>query len=112
MDHLTLVEAKVFASTHWIDILDLQFLLAGWTPKTVPLVRQLTEANSTRGLKRSIVILGNRDKEEMDEELRIALPVSDRNGSKVRRVRFDFFDYWKGNECVQMSSIALLSGAV
>jgi len=58
-------------------------IIIGWTPKTVPLVRQLTEANSTRGLKRSIVILGNRDKAEMDEELRLALPVSDRNGSKI-----------------------------
>lgn len=52
----------------------------------MPLVKQLTEANSTRGLKRSIVILGNRDKAEMDEELRLALPVSERNGSKVCRV--------------------------
>lgn len=57
--------------------------MAGWTPKTIPLVRELTIANKTRGLKRTIVVLGDKDKEEMDEDMRAALPNSERNGSKV-----------------------------
>lgn len=57
--------------------------MAGWTPKTIPLVKELTVANKTRGLKRSIVILGDKDKEDMDEDLRTALPNAERNGSKV-----------------------------
>ena len=57
--------------------------MTGWTPKTIPLVRELTVANKTRGLKRTIVVLGDREKEDMDEEMRVALPSSERNGSKV-----------------------------
>lgn len=57
--------------------------MTGWTPKTIPLVRELTVANKTRGLKRTIVVLGDRDKEEMDEDMRTALPNSERSGSKV-----------------------------
>lgn len=59
--------------------------LAGWTPKTIPLVRELTVANKRRGHKRSVVVLGDRQKEDMDKDLREALPLSDRNGSKVGR---------------------------
>lgn len=57
--------------------------MIGWTPKTIPLVRQLTVANKTRGIKRTIVVLGDRDKEEMDEDMRTAIPSAERNGSKV-----------------------------
>ncbi len=56
---------------------------AGWTPKTVPLVKELTAANKNRGRKRTIVVLGDREKVDMDEDLRQALPLSMRNGSKV-----------------------------
>ncbi|KAG0559672.1 hypothetical protein KC19_10G122100 [Ceratodon purpureus] len=58
-------------------------IIVGWTPKTIPLVRELTIANKTRGLKRTIVVLGDKDKEEMDEDMRAALPNSERNGSKI-----------------------------
>jgi hypothetical protein len=56
---------------------------AGWTPKTIPLVKELTAANENRGRKRTIVVLGDHEKVDMDADLRQALPLSMRNGSKV-----------------------------
>ncbi|KAH8967860.1 hypothetical protein BDL97_03G099000 [Sphagnum fallax] len=58
-------------------------LIVGWTPKTIPLVKELTAANENRGRKRTIVVLGDREKVDMDADLRQALPLSMRNGSKV-----------------------------
>lgn len=75
VDHLQKGSSPVIEENHTI--------IVGWTPKTVPLVRELTVANQSRGLKRSIVVLGDRDKEEMDEDMRIALPASERSGSKI-----------------------------
>lgn len=75
VDHLQKGASIVIEENHTIVV--------GWTPKTIPLVKELTVANKTRGLKRSIVILGDKDKEDMDEDLRTALPNAERNGSKI-----------------------------
>lgn len=56
---------------------------AGWTPKTVPLVEALSTANMDRKHKKTIVVLGEKEKEEMDAELLDSIPVSTRGGTKV-----------------------------
>eukprot|EP00850_Spirogloea_muscicola_P019126 SM000184S03759 [mRNA] locus=s184:66278:77806:- [translate_table: standard] len=59
--------------------------LAGWSRKTVPLVKQLTVANKARqrGQKRAVVVLGEEEKVAMDAALLEALPVVERHGTKV-----------------------------
>eukprot|EP00850_Spirogloea_muscicola_P018334 SM000167S02947 [mRNA] locus=s167:54297:65845:- [translate_table: standard] len=59
--------------------------LAGWSRKTVPLVKQLAVANKARqrGQKRAVVVLGEEEKVAMDAALLEALPVVERHGTKV-----------------------------
>ncbi|GAQ92636.1 ion channel DMI1-like [Klebsormidium nitens] len=58
-------------------------LVVGWTPKTVPLVEALSIANTDRKHKKTIVVLGEKEKEDMDAELLDSIPVSARGGTKV-----------------------------
>ncbi|EFJ16674.1 hypothetical protein SELMODRAFT_155112 [Selaginella moellendorffii] len=75
VDQLSKGESRVLEENHT--------LIIGWTKKTIPLVKELAIANKTRGNKRSIVILGDAPKEEMDGNLKQNLPLPDRFGTKV-----------------------------
>lgn len=57
-------------------------LIIGWSPGIGRIVQELAEANRSEG-GRPIVILAERDKVDMDEELRERLPAPSRYGSRV-----------------------------
>ena len=55
-------------------------VILGWSPQVIPIVQELCEANRNQG-KSCVVILGEADKAEMDEELRTK--VKDRGRTRV-----------------------------
>lgn len=52
----------------------------------MPLVQALSAANMDRRHKKTIVVLGEKEKEEMDTELLESIPVKSRSGTKVGTV--------------------------
>lgn len=57
--------------------------MVGWILKIIFFVKEFIVVNKICGLKCSIVILGDKDKEDMDEDLRIVLFNVEWNGFKV-----------------------------
>ncbi|GJP67992.1 hypothetical protein CLOP_g24748 [Closterium sp. NIES-67] len=82
-------------------------LVCGWTPKTIPLVRALVEA----GERPSVVVLADRETQEMDGELLEAVPVEERGGMRVMTRHGDPLKAADLNRCSasQAASIVILS---
>lgn|GEM_PF-6832076 len=57
-------------------------VLIGWSPTTPNIVKELIDANKSEGGK-PIIILANKEKANMDAELRRHIPLNERHGSKV-----------------------------
>lgn len=57
-------------------------ILVGWSPATVPAIRELIEANRSEG-GHPIVILASADKSAMDAEIRERIPAAERHGSRI-----------------------------
>jgi hypothetical protein len=63
-------------------------ILVGWSPATIPAIREMIEANRSEG-GRTIVVLADVDQAEMDAVIRERIPASARHGSRIVTRRGD-----------------------